>query len=176
VRQLAAEQTPFIGLLYAGLILTPRGIRVIEFNARFGDPETQAVLPRLATPLSGLLFAAATGGLGSQPRPEFRPDAAVTVVLASEGYPEAPETGRRIEGLDAAASVPGVHLAHAATAIGATDDTGTAPLIATGGRVLNVVALGSDFAEARRRAYEALGHLRLEGGQYRTDIAARVAE
>ena len=176
IRQLAAEQTPFIGLLYAGLILTPRGIRVIEFNARFGDPETQAVLPRLVTPLSGLLFAAATGGLGAQPRPEFRPDAAVTVVLASEGYPEAPETGRRIEGLDAAASVPGVHVAHAATAIGATDDAGSAPLIATGGRVLNVVALGSDFAEARRRAYEALGHLRLEGGQYRTDIAARVAE
>ena len=176
VRQLAAEQTPFIGLLYAGLILTPRGIRVIEFNARFGDPETQAVLPRLVTPLSGLLFAAATGGLGALPRPEFRPDAAVTVVLASEGYPEAPETGRRIEGLDAAASVPGVHVAHAATAIGATDDAGSAPLIATGGRVLNVVALGSDFAEARRRAYEALGHLRLEGGQYRTDIAARVAE
>ena len=176
VRQLAAEQTPFIGLLYAGLILTPRGIRVIEFNARFGDPETQAVLPRLVTPLSGLLFAAATGGLGSLPRPEFRPDAAVTVVLASEGYPEAPETGRTIEGLDAAASVPGVHVAHAATAIGATDDTGSAPLVATGGRVLNVVAIGSDFAEARRRAYEALGHLRLEGGQYRTDIAARVAE
>lgn len=176
VKQLAVEQTPFIGLLYAGLILTPRGIRVIEFNARFGDPETQVVLPRLATPLSGLLFAAATGGLGELPRPEFRADAAVTVVLASEGYPEAPETGRVIEGLDAAASVAGVHVAHAATAIGATDDTGSAPLVATGGRVLNVVAVGSDFADARRRAYEALGHLRLEGGQYRTDIAARVAE
>jgi len=176
VKQLAAEQTPFIGLLYAGLILTPRGIRVIEFNARFGDPETQVVLPRLATPLSGLLFAAATGGLGELPRPEFRPDAAVTVVLASEGYPESPETGRVIEGLDAAASVPGVHVAHAATAIGAADETGSAPLVATGGRVLNVVAVGSDFAEARRRAYEALGHLRLDGAQYRTDIAARVAE
>jgi phosphoribosylamine---glycine ligase len=176
VKQLAAEQTPFIGLLYAGLIITPRGIRVIEFNARFGDPETQVVLPRLATPLSGLLFAAATGGLGELPRPEFRPEAAVTVVLASDGYPEAPETGRVIEGLDAAASVPGVHVAHAATAIGATDETGSAPLVATGGRVLNVVAVGSDFAEARRRAYEALGHLRLEGAQYRTDIAARVAE
>ncbi|MDQ2697420.1 MAG: phosphoribosylamine--glycine ligase, partial [Actinomycetota bacterium] len=177
VRQLAEEQTPFIGLLYAGLILTPRGIRVIEFNARFGDPETQVVLPRLETPLSGLLFAAATGGCGSQPRPVFRPDAAVTVVLASEGYPESPETGRVIEGLDAAASVPGVHLAHAATAVGApADGEQMAPLIATGGRVLNVVAVGPDFAQARRRAYEALGHLRLEGGQYRTDIAARVAE
>ena len=176
VRQLAEEQTPFIGLLYAGLILTPRGIRVIEFNARFGDPETQVVLPRLETPLSGLLYAAATGGCGSLPRPSFRADAAVTVVLASEGYPEAPQTGRVIEGAEAAASVPGVHLAHAATAIGATPEAGgTPPLIATGGRVLNVVALGDDFAEARRRAYEALGHLRLDGGQYRTDIAARVA-
>jgi phosphoribosylamine--glycine ligase len=177
VHQLAAEQTPFIGLLYAGLILTPRGIRVIEFNARFGDPETQVVLPRLETPLSELLFAASTGGLGSLPRPTFRPDAAVTIVLASEGYPEAPETGRPIEGLHAAASVPGVHIAHAATAIGATKNADAMPpLIATGGRVLNVVAVGKDFAEARRRAYEALGHLRLEGGQYRTDIAARVAE
>ncbi|HEU0181416.1 MAG TPA: phosphoribosylamine--glycine ligase [Agromyces mariniharenae] len=177
VRRLAEEQTPFIGLLYAGLILTSKGVRVIEFNARFGDPETQAVLPRLATPLSGLLFAAATGGLGELPRPEFRSDAAVTVVLASEGYPEAPVTGRVIEGLDDAASVPGVHVAHAATAIGAAAGEGVAaPLIATGGRVLNVVAVGSDFAEARSRAYDALGRLRLEGGQYRTDIAARVAE
>ncbi|SIN86579.1 phosphoribosylamine--glycine ligase [Agromyces cerinus] len=178
VRKLAEEQTPFIGLLYAGLILTSRGIRVIEFNARFGDPETQVVLPRLETPLSGLLHAAATGGLGSLPRPVFRADAAVTVVLASEGYPEAPQTGRAIEGIEAAASVPGVHLAHAATAIGAATDDGAEalPLIATGGRVLNVVAVGDGFAEARRRAYEALGHLRLEGGQYRTDIAARVTE
>jgi phosphoribosylamine--glycine ligase len=177
VRQLAEEQTPFIGLLYAGLILTPKGIRVIEFNARFGDPETQVVLPRLATPLSGLLLAAATGGLAAQPRPEFRPDAAVTVVLASEGYPESPVTGRVIEGLDAAASVPGVHLAHAATAVGtAPAEGGETQLIATGGRVLNVVAVGSDFVEARGRAYDALERLHLEGGQYRTDIAARVAE
>ena len=177
VKQLAEEQTPFIGLLYAGLILTSRGIRVIEFNARFGDPETQVVLPRLETPLSELLFAAATGALAGASRPVFRSDAAVTVVLASEGYPEAPETGRVITGVDAATSVPGVHLAHAATAIGSPVEPGAMPpLVATGGRVLNVVAVGSDFAEARRRAYEALGHLRLEGGQYRTDIAARVAE
>jgi phosphoribosylamine---glycine ligase len=177
VRQLAEEQTPFIGLLYAGLIITPRGIRVIEFNARFGDPETQVVLPRLMTPLSGLLYAAATGRCGSVPRPVFRADVAVTVVLASEGYPEAPETGRVIEGVEAAASVPGVHLAHAATAIGALPEAGApAPLVATGGRVLNVVAVGTDFTEARRRAYEAMGDLRLEGGQYRTDIAASVAD
>lgn len=99
-------------------------------------------------------------------------------MLASEGYPESPQTGRAIEGIEAAASVPGVHLAHAATAIGAATGDGAEelPLIATGGRVLNVVAVGDGFAEARRRAYEALGHLRLDGGQYRTDIAARVAE
>lgn len=180
VRQLAEEETPFIGLLYAGLILTSRGIRVIEFNARFGDPETQVVLPRLETPLSGLLLAAATGGLGELERPVFSTDAAVTVVLASEGYPESPETGRAIEGLEAAASVPGVHLAHAATAVGSLPDDAQpgdeAPLLSTGGRVLNVVAVGDGFAEARRRAYEALGRIRLDGGQYRTDIAARVAE
>ncbi|WP_350348702.1 phosphoribosylamine--glycine ligase [Agromyces sp. G08B096] len=175
VRQLAAEQTPFIGLLYAGLILTSRGIRVIEFNARFGDPETQVVLPRLETPLSGLLLAAATGGLGGLERPVFSPDAAVTVVLASEGYPEQPLTGRPLEGVEDAASVPGVHVAHAATAV-VDDGAGGRHLVATGGRVLNVVAVGGDFADARRRAYEALGRIRLEGGQYRTDIAARVAD
>jgi phosphoribosylamine--glycine ligase len=174
VRQLAAEGTPFVGLLYAGLILTSRGIRVIEFNARFGDPETQVVLPRLATPLSVLLLAAATGGLGELERPEFTPEAAVTVVLASEGYPERPETGRVLEGIDQAEQVPGVHLAHAATAMAGEGET--AHLVATGGRVLNVVAVGDDFADARRRAYEALGRLRLEGGQFRTDIAARVAD
>jgi phosphoribosylamine--glycine ligase len=166
IRQLASEQKPFIGLLYCGLILTTKGIRVIEFNARFGDPETQVVLPRLVTPLSGLLFAAATGELGSLPRPEFSPDVAVTVVLASEGYPEDPITGRRITGLD---SVTDVTIAHAATA---RSENG---YVATGGRVLSVVALGRDFAEARKRAYTALEHIRLEGGHYRTDIAERVA-
>ncbi|MCX7522965.1 phosphoribosylamine--glycine ligase [Microbacterium sp. STN6] len=170
VRQLAEEQTPFIGLLYCGLIVTPKGIRVIEFNARFGDPETQVVLPRLATPLSALLFAAATGALAGVPRPEFRADAAVTLVLASEGYPEAPVTGRPLTGLDAAAAVEGAHVLHAATGA----DAASGALIATGGRVLSVVALGDSFGEARSRAYEAMGRIGLEGGQYRTDIAARV--
>lgn len=174
IKQLAAEQTPFIGLLYAGLILTGRGIRVIEFNARFGDPETQVVLPRLATPLSRLLFAAATGRLAELERPAFRDDAAVTVVLASEGYPESPVTGRPIEGVEDAEAVDGVHVAHAATAL-STDDDGT-HLVATGGRVLNVVAVGDDLADARRRAYDALERIRLDGGQFRTDIAARVAD
>ncbi|MDT0182338.1 phosphoribosylamine--glycine ligase [Microbacterium sp. ARD31] len=169
IRQLDAEGTPFIGLLYAGLILTESGVKVIEFNARFGDPETQVVLARLRSPLSRLLLAAASGTLESEPAPEFSPEAAVTVVLASEGYPEAPQTGRAIEGTDAAASVDGVHLAHAATA------TADGALVATGGRVLNVVAVGADLADARERAYTALERITLEGGHYRRDIAARAA-
>ncbi|MFD5224308.1 phosphoribosylamine--glycine ligase [Microbacterium sp. NPDC058342] len=173
IRRLDAEGTPFIGLLYAGLILTPGGVRVIEFNARFGDPETQVVLPRLRTPLSQLLLAAASGTLEDQPRPEFADDVAITVVLASEGYPEAPQTGRMIEGLAQAASVDGVKIVHAATA--GPDAPGGA-LIATGGRVLNVVATGSDFADARERAYDAIGRIALDGAHYRHDIAARVAE
>ena len=173
IRQLDSEGTPFIGLLYAGLILTPAGVRVIEFNARFGDPETQVVLPRLRTPLSRLLLASASGTLEDEPRPEFSDDVAITVVLASEGYPEAPQTGRMIEGLAEAASVDGVSIVHAAT--GAPDAAGGS-LIATGGRVLNVVATGTDFADARARAYEAIGRIRLDGAHYRHDIAARVAQ
>ncbi|MCW4385518.1 phosphoribosylamine--glycine ligase [Salinibacterium sp. SYSU T00001] len=168
VRQLAEEQTPFIGLLYCGLIVTERGIRVIEFNARFGDPETQVVLPRLVTPLSQLMLAAATGGLGSLPRPEFSPEACVTVVLASEGYPETPITGRSITGIDDALAIEGVTVAHAATA--ASDDG----FVSSGGRVLSVVARGADFAQARERAYRAIDAIHLEGGQYRSDIALRV--
>ncbi|MGF6824194.1 phosphoribosylamine--glycine ligase [Microbacterium sp. ZKA21] len=173
IRQLDAEGTPFIGLLYAGLILTSSGVRVIEFNARFGDPETQVVLPRLVTPLSGLLFAAASGTLEDQPQPEFSDDVAITVVLASEGYPEAPQTGRPIEGLADAASVDGVRIVHAATA---GPDAPGGDLLATGGRVLNVVATASDFATARAAAYDAIGRITLEGAHFRTDIAARVAE
>jgi phosphoribosylamine--glycine ligase len=168
VRKLAAEQTPFIGLLYCGLILTSDGIRVIEFNARFGDPETQVVLPRLVTPLSQLLLAAASGELGGVPRPEFSDDVAVTVVVASEGYPESPRTGRVITGLEEAGRVEGVSIAHAATA------ESEAGLVATGGRVLSVVATGAGFEEARSRVYEAVGRISLDGAQHRTDIAAQV--
>ncbi|MCU1412799.1 MAG: phosphoribosylamine--glycine ligase [Microbacteriaceae bacterium] len=170
VRQLAKEQTPFIGLLYCGLIITKAGTRVIEFNARFGDPETQVVLPRLLTPLSGLLLAAASGELGGLPRPEFSDDVAVTVVLASEGYPETPITGRLVTGLATAEAIHGVSIAHAATALS------DGALVATGGRVLSVVATGADFTEARSRVYLALEAIELDGGQYRTDIAARVAQ
>jgi phosphoribosylamine--glycine ligase len=168
VRALEAEGTPFIGLLYCGLIVTEAGTRVIEFNARFGDPETQVVLPRLETPLSTLLLAAATGGLAKLPFPKFSDDAAVIVVLASEGYPDEPVTGREIQGLDAAAEVAGVTIAHAATAL--VDGR----YLSTGGRVLGVVARAADFAAARSAAYEAIGRIDLEGGFYRHDIAERV--
>jgi phosphoribosylamine--glycine ligase len=168
IRTLEAEGTPFVGLLYCGLVLTTAGIRVIEFNARFGDPETQVVLPRLRTPLSALLLAAATGALAGVPDPEFSPEVAVVVVLASEGYPEDPITGRELTGVDA--SLPaGVTIAHAATARDGDR------LLATGGRVLGVVARGSDFSQARGAAYAALDGIALEGGHYRRDIAERVA-
>ncbi|CAN5500021.1 phosphoribosylamine--glycine ligase [soil metagenome] len=169
VRALEAENTPFVGLLYCGLIVTADGLRVIEFNARFGDPETQVVLPRLETPLSTLLMAAATGGLAKLPFPKFSSDAAVIVVLASEGYPEEPVTGRVITGLDAAADIDGFTIVHAATAV--VDGE----YIATGGRVLGVVARATDFSSARSAAYEAIGRIQLEGSFYRTDIAARVS-
>ena len=170
VRALEAEGAPFIGLLYCGLIVTAHGIRVIEFNARFGDPETQVVLPRLDTPLSELLLAAATGGLGRMPYPTFSNDACVIVVLASEGYPDEPVTGRPIDGLDAAAAIPGVTIAHAATVL--VDGA----YIATGGRVLGVVARSADFTSARRTAYDAIEHIHLEGSFYRRDIAERVSQ
>lgn len=168
IRQLELEGTPFQGLLYCGLILTSKGIRVIEFNARFGDPETQVVLPRMVTPLSELMMASAQGTLSGMSRPEFSSDATVTVVLASENYPDTPVTGRVLTGLSKAEEVDGVHIAHAAT-IHHEDH-----LVANGGRVLSVVATGSDFAEARSRAYESMNLIGLEGGQFRTDIAARV--
>jgi len=172
VRALEAEGTPFIGLLYCGLIVTQHGVRVIEFNARFGDPETQVVLPRLETPLSELLLAAATGGLGRMPYPRFSSEATVTVVLASEGYPEAPVTGRPITGLDEASRVEGVTVLHAATARSGGDDGGG--FVSTGGRVLSVVARAGDFRAARSAVYEALGRIQLEGSHYRHDIAERV--
>src|SRR5699024_4716275 len=116
VRELARRGTPFVGLLYCGLALTSRGLRVVEFNARFGDPETQVVLPRLLTPLAGPLLAAATGRLDQIEPLRWSDGAAVTVVLASPGYPEAPRTGDLIEGISAAGALPGVHVLHAGTA------------------------------------------------------------
>ena len=161
---------PFVGLLYCGLILTARGIRVIEFNARFGDPETQVVLRRLVTPLALLLRAAATGNLETSPEPTFSDEVAITVVLASEGYPESAAPNRPIHGLHHALAVEGIEICHAATAL-AEDGT----IMATGGRVLSVVAAGKDFAHARKHAYEAIEHIKLEGSHFRTDIAKKVA-
>ncbi len=170
IDELSHRKLPFIGLLYCGLIITSSGVKVIEFNARFGDPETQVVLARLSTPLAPLLLAAAQGALADIPAPEFSDQVAMTVVLASEGYPEAPQTGRVISGIDDALAVTGVSIAHAATA------ESDGQLIATGGRVLSVIATGDAFDDARTRAYKALAAIGLEGSHYRHDIAARVTD
>lgn len=167
VMEMSRIGTPFIGLLYCGLILTKKGVRVIEFNARFGDPETQVVLERLESPFAELLLAAATGKLASTPEPVFSDQVAITVVLASEGYPESPETGRAITGLNEAEKIAGVSILHAATAKDGNE------FVSTGGRVLSVVARGENFMQARERAYEALSCITLEGAHFRTDIAAR---
>lgn len=167
--ELRRRGTPFVGLLYAGLALTAAGVRVIEFNARFGDPETQPLLVRLATPLGGLLQAAASGSLAHHPPLQWSADAAVGVVLAAEGYPGTPVTGGLVEGLDAAAA-RGCQVIQAGTA---RDAQGR--LISAGGRVLTVVGTGSDLAAARDAAYAGLAEIRLPGSFYRTDIAARAA-
>ena len=169
VAELASRGMPFVGLLYCGLILTDDGVRVIEFNARFGDPETQVVLARLTSPLAPLLLAAAKGDLTAVAPPKFSKNVAITVVLASEGYPENPRTGREIDGLDALASNKQVRIAHAGTGFDGTQ------LLATGGRVLSVVSTGKDFEQARERAYAALEKISLEGSYYRRDIAQGVS-
>ena len=161
--------TPFVGLLYAGLALTTCGMRVIEFNARFGDPETQVVLARLASPLGQVLLAAATGTLGSVPPLEWHQGAAVTVVIASKGYPENPVTGDLIEGLDAAGEVEGVTVLHAGTRATAHG------IVTAGGRVLSITAQGESLAQARNRAYEAIDHISIEGAHHRSDIALAAA-
>ena len=168
VDELARRGTPFVGLLYAGLALTGRGVRVIEFNARFGDPETQPLLARLITPLGGVLYAAATGSLASQPELEWTDDAAVAVVLAAENYPGPPVTGGVITGLEQVGSDDGV-VVHAGTAIDAEGR-----LVSSGGRVLCVVGTGADLDLARERAYRGIGKISLPGSFYRTDIATRL--
>ncbi|WP_313404390.1 phosphoribosylamine--glycine ligase [Aeromicrobium sp.] len=168
VEQMASRGTPFQGLLYAGLALTSRGLRVIEFNARFGDPETQALLALLKTPLSALLHGAATGTLGEVGLPQWHDGAAVTIVVAAEGYPQAPVQGDRIEGVDEANALEGVDVIHAGTRI---DEDGN--LVTAGGRVLSVTAVGESLDQARERAYAAVDLIRIRGGHHRTDIAAR---
>jgi phosphoribosylamine--glycine ligase len=163
IDEMARRGTPFSGLLYAGLALTSAGVRVVEFNARFGDPETQPLLARLVTPLGGLLYSAATGDLAAQPELEWGSDAAVAVVLAAAGYPG---TGGVITGVEAAAR-NGSSVLHAGTT---RDPQGN--LISAGGRVLAVVGLGEDIEAARDRAYESIAEIRLDGSFYRHDIAA----
>ncbi|WP_406159538.1 phosphoribosylamine--glycine ligase [Streptomyces sp. NBC_01005] len=172
VDELSRRGTPFSGLLYAGLAITSRGVRVIEFNARFGDPETQVVLARLKTPLAGVLLGSANGTLDELPPLKWRDDAAVTVVIASHNYPGTPRTGDPIEGLDdvAAQDAPHAYVLHAGTK--REGDT----IVSAGGRVLSVTATGKDLAGARERAYTAAARIRLDGSHLRTDIARKAAE
>ena len=173
INEMARLGAPFVGLLYCGLIMTKRGIRVIEFNARFGDPETQVVLRRLNSSLSNLLYKASTGHLETISDPEFSKEVAITVVLASEGYPDTNAPSRPIYGIGDAER-EGVEVCHAATAFHENKD-GEAALMATGGRVLSVVATGKDFAGARAQAYAGIEKIQLQGSHYRKDIAAKVA-
>ncbi len=166
IAEMARRGTPFAGVLYVGLALTSRGPRVIEFNARFGDPETQVVLARLATPLGGVLRAAARGELDRLEPLQWRAQSAVTVVLAAEGYPAAPVTGDAIGGLpDPAAG--GAYVLQAGT----TERDGQ--LVSAGGRVLAVTALGDDLAAARESAYAAIERISLRGSHFRRDIAQK---
>jgi phosphoribosylamine--glycine ligase len=165
--ELRRRGTPYRGLLYAGLSLTSAGLRVVEFNARFGDPETQVVLDRLGTPLAGLLAAAAAGGLAEAGPLDWLAGAAVVVVIAAEGYPATPATGDVISGLAEVSDPADAYLLHAGTAAGAG---GT--LVSAGGRVLNAVGAGADLAAARAAAYRAAATIRMRGSWYRTDIAS----
>ena len=159
VNELARRGAPFVGLLYCGLIMTSRGVKVIEFNARFGDPETQVVLRRLQTNLADLLMRSANGKLDVGPSAEFSPRCAVTVVLASEGYPTANAPVREVHGIDSAESMDDVEVCKASPT----------------GRVLSVVAIGDSFLEARTLAYEGMSRISLEGGHYRHDIGLKVS-
>jgi phosphoribosylamine---glycine ligase len=165
--EMARRGAPFVGVLYIGAAITSRGPRVIEFNARFGDPETQVVLARLRTPLGGLLMAAARGQLDRVGALSWATTHAVTVVVAARDYPGTPRTGDPISGLEEAAEVPGASVLHAGTARDDADGT----LVSAGGRVLSVVALGDSLTQARQRVYDAVDRIHLEGSHHRTDIA-----
>jgi phosphoribosylamine--glycine ligase len=165
IAEMAARGTPFVGLLYAGLSLTDHGIRVIEFNVRFGDPETQVLIPRLETPLATLLYKAASRNLEGVSL-TWRDDSAVTVVLAAGGYPDVPETGDLITGL------PDIHCVEVFHAGTEASETG---LVSSGGRVLSVSGIGSDLTEARNCAYRGISQIKLKGSYYRSDIALNAA-
>lgn len=170
IDEMAKRGTPFVGLLFAGLAITSSGVKVIEFNARFGDPETQVVLARLNSPLSEVLFAAATGKLDKQEKLQWKTQSAVTVVQAAEGYPESPILGAAISGI-VEAEQQGVLVYHAGTTM---DHFGN--YLVNGGRVLSVTALGSDLGDARRRAYQGVERISFTGEQHRTDIALAAAQ
>ncbi|HEX3705721.1 MAG TPA: phosphoribosylamine--glycine ligase [Mycobacteriales bacterium] len=165
--EMARRGTPFSGLLFVGLALTSRGLKVVEFNARFGDPETQSVLALLASPLAELLEAAALGKLAEHPLLRWRNGSSVTVVVAASGYPEHPRTGDEIEGLD---KITEADVLHAGTAL----EDGR--LVTSGGRVLAVTAVGADLTAARQSAYDAVAHVRIDGSHFRSDIALRASE
>ena len=167
IEGMAAEGCPYVGVLYAGLMLTEQGPKLVEYNARFGDPECQTLMLRLESDLVPLLLAAAKGELAAAAPPVWREEAAICVVLAAEGYPDAPKTGGLIQGADSEFGGEAV-IFHAGTT---RDAQGR--LVASGGRVLNVCALGATLHEARDVAYAALGTVSLEGGFYRTDIGWR---
>jgi phosphoribosylamine---glycine ligase len=169
VDELARRGTPFSGLLYAGLALTSRGVRVIEFNARFGDPETQPLLALLDSPLGVLLKAAADGALPDVEPPRWKTGAAVAVVMASAGYPESSHSGDAITGLERIDAQPDIDVLHAGTAL----DGGQ--LVTAGGRVLAVTAVGPDVARARSRAYQGVTAIAFDGAQFRHDIASLAA-
>jgi len=167
VEGMAAEGNPYVGVLYAGLMLTPTGPKLVEYNARFGDPECQTLMLRLASDIVPILLACAKGELAGAEPPKWRDEAAICVVLAAEGYPDAPKTGGLIQDAEADFGNEAV-VFHAGT----TRDAEGA-LRASGGRVLNVCALGATLHEARDVAYAALGTISLEGGFYRNDIGWR---
>jgi phosphoribosylamine--glycine ligase len=172
VAALVRRGIDYRGVLYAGLMLTPDGPRVLEFNVRFGDPETQVVLPRLQGDLAGLLAEAAAGSLRTVPR--FADSAAVCVVMASEGYPESPRTGDPIHGLDAAGRLQGVTVFHAGTATAEGGPPGDG-LVTAGGRVVGVTALGESVEQARSRAYRGVAAISWRGAHARSDIAGEPA-
>lgn len=165
VDEMARRGTPFAGLLYAGLALTSRGTRVVEFNARFGDPETQPLMALLDSPLSPLLLGAATRTLHEVEPPRWKSGAALAVVMASGGYPETSSTGDVISGLADAEALDGVHVIHAGTARDGAD------VVTAGGRVLAVTAVGPSLAEVRSAAYAGVERIGFDGAQHRTDIA-----
>ena len=185
VDEMTRRGTPFVGLLYCGLALTSKGMRVVEFNVRFGDPETQSVLSRLRSPLGQTMLAAAEGRLDEVGELDWDPRTSVTVVMAAENYPNTPRTGDIIRGLNTADGLEDVHILHAGTARATDTGAGFAPedtvisedvaetgdIVTAGGRVLSVVSLGTGLHEARAKAYAAVDEVKWDGAQHRTDIA-----